>query len=200
VEGVMLAAFFQNPQAQTVPRGSPELTRSRRSDGVLDVPVAEPVLNVDRVGSARDHVHGDRVLEYVEVPAVLGDLRELAVAPHEEVQGVPPDRAAVPGEEDLRERVLPRPQVRPDGLRFLGLQSVLAAEGSFETVEPHPVRARVEVAPLQEPDLGGAETVPVGEEEEGVVPPRVLLRDLEEPGQLLLREVLDRLRVHTPLG
>jgi len=80
----------------------------RVDEGVLDVLVAEPILDKHDVRARVQEVRGDGVLEGVEVPFVGRYVSALAVLLHDVVEGPPGYRKTPPGQEQDRRAIVSR--------------------------------------------------------------------------------------------
>lgn len=122
----------------------------------------------------------------MEVALLIGDLGRLAVLLHEHVERVARDRRLAVGDEQVRELVVPGPQIGPQRLHLVRPQRVFAAVAGLDSVDRDPSLVEVEVVLREQPDLGGPQAVAIGDQEDGVVAATVGLGGLEQSPELLL--------------
>src|ERR1035438_6158985 len=114
-------------------------------------------------------MRGDRVLEHVEVSLFRRQLGLLSVALYNLVQGDAGDRGAAIAGEHVGRLEAAGPQPGLDSLQLVRLHEMLAAEGSFQPVNPELQAPEVQVRGLEQSDLGRPQAVPVRGEQNGVV-------------------------------
>ena len=137
--------------------------------GVLNVLMAEPVLDEHDVRPRIQQMRGDRVLQYVEVALSLGEPGPLPVLLHQLVEGLAADGGPLSGGEEDGRLVLAGAQIPPEVLGHFRAEGVLAGDQALQAIYADLQALEVHVVPAQEPHLRGPQAVGVREPEEGLV-------------------------------
>ena len=105
----------------------------------------DPILHKAEVRPRVEEVRGNRVLEGVEMPLALGNVRTLAVVLDEFIKTATADRRVVAREEQGRRIAVPLFQVGFDSFEFIRLQRVQSGQRVLEALNPEAVLLEVEV-------------------------------------------------------
>ncbi len=164
----------------------------RVDDGVLNVGMAEPVLHEAQIVPGLKQVSRNRMLQHVKVSLLDGQPRRVAILLHERVETLATDGQVEPRRKQQGRRILATAEIAFEHSRFVGLDGLHARVAALQPVAMNAKSLEINIGRVEHPDFAGSQAVPVGDEEQGIVPlARALTNRGEESARLVGREKLD---------